>query len=83
MAMASAEYTIPIFKILRLAAFYDIGGVWNDAFDADFSRLASAVGAGIRFDFPGFPIRIDYATPLKHDDDYTRSERFILWIGFE
>ncbi len=83
MIMASAEYTIPLAKVLRLAAFYDIGGVWNESFDADFSRLASSVGFGIRFDIPGFPIRIDYAKPLKRDDDYTRSERFNLWIGFE
>ena len=83
MAMASAEYTIPLFKMLRLAAFYDVGGVWSESFDADFDRLASSAGFGIRFDFPGFPIRIDYAVPVAYDDDYTRSERFVLWIGFE
>jgi outer membrane protein insertion porin family len=83
MAMASAEYTIPVFKVLRLAAFYDVGGVWSESFDADLDRLASSAGLGIRFDFPGFPIRIDYAVPVEYDDDYTRSERFVLWIGFE
>ncbi len=83
MAMASAEYTIPLFKVLRLAAFYDIGGVWSESFDADFGRLASSAGLGIRFDFPGFPIRLDYAMPIEYDDDYTRGDRFVLWIGFE
>ena len=83
LAMASLEYTIPVFKIFRLAAFYDIGGVWTEAFDADFDRLASSYGFGVRFDIPGFPIRLDYAIPIEHDDDYTRSERFVLWIGFE
>jgi len=83
LAMASAEYTVPLFKILRLAAFYDVGGVWTESFDADFGRLASSYGFGIRFDIPGFPIRLDYAIPIDYDDDYTRSERFVLWIGFE
>lgn len=83
MAMASAEYTIPIAKVLRLAAFYDVGGVWSDSFDVDLDSLAHSTGMGIRFDFPGFPIRIDYAKPLRYDDDYTRGERFVLWIGFE
>lgn len=83
LATFSAEYNIPIVKVLRLAAFYDIGNVWADAFDADFGELASAWGVGIRFDIPGFPIRLDYATPVKHDDDYSRSERFIFSIGFE
>lgn len=83
LATFSAEYNIPVIKVLRLAAFYDIGNVWADAFDADFGELASAWGVGIRFDIPGFPIRLDYATPVKHDDDYSRSERFIFSIGFE
>ena len=83
LAMASAEYTVPLFQILRLAAFYDVGGVWTESFDADFGRLASSYGFGIRFDIPGFPIRLDYAIPIDYDDDYTRSERFVLWIGFE
>ncbi len=83
LAMASAEYTVPLFQFLRLAAFYDVGGVWTEAFDADFGRLASSYGFGIRFDIPGFPIRLDYAIPIDYDDEYTRSERFVLWIGFE
>lgn len=79
----TVEYNIPIVKVLRLAAFYDIGNVWDDSFDMDFGELASAWGVGIRFDIPGFPIRLDYATPVKHDDDYSRTERFIFSIGFE
>ncbi len=81
--MFSAEYNIPLAKVLRLAAFYDIGNVWHDSFDPDFGELASTWGFGIRFDIPGFPIRLDYAIPLAHDDDYTRTERFIFSIGFE
>lgn len=83
LAAFSAEYNIPIVKVLRLAAFYDVGNVWADSFDMDFGEYASAWGVGIRFDIPGFPIRLDYATPVKHDDDYSRSERFIFSIGFE
>lgn len=83
LATFSAEYNIPIVKVLRLAAFYDIGNAWADAFDADFGELAAAWGFGVRFDIPGFPIRLDYALPVKHDDDYSRSEHFIFSIGFE
>lgn len=83
LALFSAEYNIPIVKVLRFAAFYDVGNVWDDPFDADFSELASTWGLGIRFDIPGFPIRLDYAMPLSRDDDYTRTERFVFSIGFE
>lgn len=83
LGMFSAEYNIPLAKIFRLAAFYDVGNVWADAFDFDFGELASSYGVGIRFDIPGFPIRLDYAMPLERDDDYTRTERFVFSIGFE
>lgn len=83
LANLSVEYNIPIAKVFRIAAFYDIGNVWEDAFDFDTSEYASSWGFGVRFDIPGFPIRLDYATPLKHDDDYSRTERFIFSIGFE
>lgn len=83
LATLTAEYNIPVVKVLRLAAFYDIGNVWADSFDADFGEYASSWGVGLRFDIPGFPIRLDYANPIKHDDDYSRSEHFIFSIGFE
>lgn len=83
LGMFSAEYNIPLAKIFRIAAFYDVGNVWSDAFDFDFGELASTWGFGIRFDIPGFPIRLDYAMPLERDDDYTRTERFVFSIGFE
>lgn len=83
LAMFSAEYAIPIAQVLRPAVFFDAGNVWDDAFDVDFSEYASSWGVGIRLDIPGFPIRLDYAFPLESDDDYTRKEHFIFWIGYE
>ena len=83
LAMFSAEYSIPIASIFRLASFYDIGNVWADPFDADLGEYASSWGFGVRFDIPGFPIRLDYAFPLVSDDDFTRHEHFIFWIGID
>ena len=83
MAMFSAEYSIPIVSIFRIASFYDIGNVWADPFDADLGEYASSWGIGVRFDIPAFPIRLDYAFPLVSDDEYTRHEHFIFWIGID
>ncbi len=83
LAMFSAEYAIPVAGFLRFASFFDIGNVWTDAFDFDLGEYASSWGLGIRFDIPGFPIRLDYAFPLDCDDDYTRKEHFIFWIGID
>ena len=82
LAVASAEYTIPIVDAIRLAAFYDIGNVWRDPYDFGMENLASSTGVGIRFDLPGFPIRIDRAWAVNKDNDLTRTEEWVLWVGF-
>ena len=80
---ATAELSVNLARQIRLACFYDIGNVWEDAYDFDFGELASSVGIGLRFDFIGFPIRMDYAFPIDEDDEWTRERRFVFWIGFD
>lgn len=83
LAMFSAEYSYEVVDMVRLAGWFDIGNVWADAFDADFSDYAASFGIGIRLDIPSLPIRLDYAFPQREDDDYSRKEHFIFWIGFD
>ena len=83
LALASAEYTIPIFKALRFAAFMDAGSLGEDAFGGSMSSFCVSAGVGLRIDIPGFPIRFDIAKPFKKDDDYTDEEVFSFSIGFE
>jgi outer membrane protein insertion porin family len=83
LALASAEYTIPIFKALRFAAFLDAGSLGEDAFGGSMSSFCVSAGVGLRIDIPGFPIRFDIAKPFKKDDDYTDEEVFSFSIGFE
>ncbi|HMO50902.1 MAG TPA: outer membrane protein assembly factor BamA [Kiritimatiellia bacterium] len=80
---ASAEYTIPVVRQVRFATFYDIGMVYEKAFDIDWNEYNSDVGIGIRFDIPGFPLRFDYAWPLETDEFNDRSSgRFQFSIGY-
>ena len=83
MAFASAEYTIPIVEKVRIAGFSDVGMVWSDPFYVTLHHLNSDWGLGIRLDFPGFPIQLDYAFPI-HADDYNDSPsgRFSFSIGY-
>jgi outer membrane protein insertion porin family len=83
LAFASIEYTIPIVKGIRFATFYDTGNVWRDAYELDPGDLASSAGVGIRFDMPGFPIRIDRAWVIQPDDDLTGSDAWAFWIGYD
>jgi len=83
LAMATAEYTIPVFKAVRLAVFSDAGSLGDDAFGGGMNGACVSVGAGLRIDIPGFPIRFDLAKPFITDDDYTEEEVFSFSIGFE
>ena len=82
MGVASAEYTVPIIDAIRLASFVDVGNVWREAYDFELSELASSAGIGLRFDLPGFPIRIDRAWVIEKDDEFTDTDEWVLWIGF-
>ena len=77
------EYTIPIVKMFRFAVFSDLGGVGVDEFDFNFSdTFAWTVGLGLRLDIPMFPIRLDFAAPVKKPD-WAEKEAFSFTIGYD
>lgn len=81
-AFLSAEYTIPVVSSVRLAAFYDVGTVGAEAYEVELDDVNSAYGVGIRFDIPGFPLRLDYGWPLEADEfNDSSSGRFSFMIG--
>jgi outer membrane protein assembly factor BamA len=69
--------------MLRLAVFSDVGSVGADPFDLDFAdTFAWTVGLGIRLDVPMFPIRLDFATPVKKPDNADK-ETFCFSVGYD
>ena len=78
------EYTVPVVKdFLRLAVFTDLGSVGEDEFDLDFSdTFAWTVGLGVRIDLPMFPIRLDFATPVKKPS-HADEEVFSFTVGYD
>ena len=78
---ANIEYTVPIVKMLRIAAFTDVGSVSADEFDVE-SDFAWTVGLGVRLDIPMFPVRLDFGTPVKKPD-HTKREVFSFTVGYE
>ena len=81
--MIKAEYTVPVVPNIRVAGFFDIGNVWIDSFDFDIGNTASSTGFGLRFDMPGFPVRIDRAWVVEKDSPLTDTDKWVFWIGFE
>ena len=79
----AAELSVPLFNGLRFATFVDAGNVWEEAWDADFGKLGTSCGCGLRLDVPGFPIRLDYAHVIDTPDDYAKKRQFVFWIGVD
>ncbi|MGI9240537.1 MAG: BamA/OMP85 family outer membrane protein [Verrucomicrobiales bacterium] len=61
----NAEYTIPIAGGLKAAIFADAGNLLRDLDNASFDRMHYAAGAGLRYDLPTGPIRLDYGHNLN------------------
>lgn len=81
LACANIEYTVPVFAMLRLAAFTDIGSVSADEFDLS-DDFAWTAGIGIRLDIPMFPVRLDFAAPIEKPD-HADEEVFSFTVGYD
>jgi outer membrane protein insertion porin family len=79
----SVEYTIPIIDKLRFAMFYDIGMVYADPYDFDFSSYADNWGIGLRLFVPLLgPLRLDYGIPLNSPDYAEGGGQFHFGVGY-
>ena len=75
-ALGTVEYQIPLFFGIKAAVFYDVGQVWGPDIAAgtkiDIGDLRHGVGAGLRWNSPFGPIRVDYGIKL----DQKKGESF-------
>lgn len=79
----NAEYTVPVVKYVRVAAFTDLGAVGEDEFDFSTDYFCWSVGLGLRLDIESFPIRLDFAVPVVEPDDDVDKECFSFTIGYD
>lgn len=76
------EMKYKITQTLRLYAFVDSGGVWEDAGHIDLGDIRYSTGLGFGVDIPRMgPIRVDYGIPIN-PDKYQGSGRLHLMTGF-
>ncbi len=95
---ASAEYSVPVIERFRLAVFYDIGMVYQDAYSfsthyrylkdlgTGYSKTQSYndnIGVGMRLELPIGPLRLDYGIPLTSDPEQDGSGRFNFGVGWD
>lgn len=80
---ATAEYTVPLSELFRVAGFYDWGVVNLDAYDASTEEMNSSYGVGLRIDMPGFPLRFDYSWQhFASDWNESNGGKFSFLIGY-
>jgi outer membrane protein insertion porin family len=74
--LGTVEYQIPLFFGIKAAVFYDVGQVWGPDISGgtkiDISDVRHGVGAGLRWNSPFGPIRVDYGIKL----DQRKGESF-------
>ncbi len=85
----TGEYSIPIIKMLRIAAFYDVGNVYPDPFSfnpgPNRGFYSDDAGLGLRIVLPiggGTPLRLDYGIPITHDSTTSNAGKFQFGFGF-
>ena len=79
----SLEYSIPVMERLRMAFFYDIGMVYEDAYNWNFQHYNDNFGIGLRINLPIGPLRLDYGIPINDSDGKNdTSGRFNFGIGY-
>ncbi|HJV56089.1 MAG TPA: BamA/TamA family outer membrane protein, partial [Methylomirabilota bacterium] len=74
--LGTVEYQIPLFFGIKAALFYDVGNVWGPDISSgtkiDIGDLRHGAGAGLRWNSPFGPIRVDYGIKL----DQKKGESF-------
>lgn len=88
----SLEYSLPLMPAaetdkgidrLRFAVFYDIGNVYQNAWD--YSHIGNYLdnwGIGLRLNLPIGPLKLDYGLPITHDRNNGGSGRFQFGVGY-
>jgi outer membrane protein assembly factor BamA len=74
------ELRIPIWELLRLAVFADIGQVWESWRETD-TDLSVGVGFGVRISTPIGPLWADIAWPVANVGISSSKPKFYLGIG--
>jgi outer membrane protein insertion porin family len=65
--IGNIEYLYPILSFMKIAAFYDVGNVWEKIGDFGTGNLKSGLGLGLRMKTPIGPIMLDYGIPLNKE----------------
>jgi len=72
----TCEFTYPLFKLMKIAAFYDFGNVWEKLGAFASGDFKYSAGIGLRVKTPIGPVKLDYGYPLKVAEGEEKEGRF-------
>jgi outer membrane protein insertion porin family len=79
----NVELIFPIVGDLKGAVFVDAGNLHSDAADFGFSDMRYAIGAGLRYDLPVGPLRLDYGlNPSPKEGESSGAFHFSFGFAF-
>ena len=72
----TCELTYPVFKLIKVATFFDFGNVWEKLGDFASGGIKYSLGLGVRVKTPMGPVSLDYGYPLKVAEGEDKEGRF-------
>ncbi len=79
----NVEYTFPIYGELLGAVFVDAGNLLPDARDPGLNDLRYGIGAGLRYNLPIGPVRLDYGVnPSPKENEAFGAFHFSFGFAF-
>lgn len=81
-AFCQFELSVPVIEEVRVAFFYDIGFVHEDAFDFKGKNVVSDYGIGLRLNLPIGPLAVDYAIPIQTGNAIDRGGQFQFYLNY-
>jgi outer membrane protein insertion porin family len=74
--LVNQEYRFPIWDGVVGVVFYDTGNVYADSADIDLTDLRHVLGAGVRYETPIGPLRLEYGRKLDREPGESLGELF-------
>jgi len=68
MLVLNGELRFPLFKGIGMVVFADGGNVWRKVNEFDVSEIRATTGAGIRYNTPVGPLRLDIGCKLDREE---------------
>jgi outer membrane protein insertion porin family len=77
------EWRVSIYKSFGAVFFFDHGNVWREFDEIELGEIKSSVGAGLRYNTPVGPLRIDWGYKLNREGSDSAAEyHFMLGHAF-